>query len=906
MGYLAWSALSGSGLRVSRAKKAESPAFAHHPAPDVKLVMPEAREPDARGVDPGRARELFAPPSDTHPLPPLPLVTPPLVPLAALRPPPEPGPAVKLYGRLLRAEVKPFDAPNLFAQETPEGSESAEPAAAAPASDARTVADLSPEERAARVAGYKKLYDWLRIVDVKFGQIRNPDRYALAKHPDEDILFVEFNPATGLPRLPGQAPIPIKRANVAEFGFADTVLNQIELRRAEFSDPLTAGEYDQAILFARWCLDQRLDTPRALEVAEEMFKRAVPVLKEDPVPRLGLARCFEAGFQFEKAFQEYKALLAGPYSRNPLVLVCMAMIEARFRMFDDAEQHFLEAERYGRTQFFVQYGFGRFLLERGRAQEAVAHLRLANQSEPSGPESKYDRARMRVDLGSALLATGELQEASEWFDKARQANPQEQRALAGMISAALLAGGGSSSGGDVIANGATSALASVADLSNAGFEVLVATALANIGHADAASAKLAKANLLLAAAADPLRAYIPWRTLSYLAEITNNPEDALRYADMALENNPTDAWTLYQRGRILASRDDLDGAQDCFKRALDQELDFPDVLAALGELAHRRGDFASAERYLERAISLDPKLTQVMALRGLNFLDLGSLNDAEATFRKVRELDKDQPTAQNGLAWCFYMKGGDANVTEALNRLRELDDNRRAFPENDPHRVWARAQIERIKDHVEKVAWTDSFDRNNLLNDWTVEESNGPQFSIHDGLVTMAGSFRGNGRARMWQKKSSAAFVALEARITVHAGTNSRVGLFIARETARQGETQVEAEATLSRHNDEARNTIQTRVMKRGEEQMPYTDVAGFEWKLEVPVVVRIERTGESSDTKVRMLVDGIPVLENKPMANLGRGAGTELRLGVFAEGQTGRQVQVDIDDVQIVYREKK
>jgi hypothetical protein len=131
--------------------------------------------------------------------------------------------------------------------------------------------------------------------------------------------------------------------------------------------------------------------------------------------------------------------------------------------------------------------------------------------------------------------------------------------------------------------------------------------------------------------------------------------------------------------------------------------------------------------------------------------------------------------------------------------------------------------------------------------------------------------------------------------------------LFVARESPRAaGELQVEAEATISRHNDDTRNTIQTRVMKRGEEQMPYTDVAGFEWKLDTPVLVRIERTGESSDTRVRMLFDGVPVLEAKPMPNLGRGAANELRLGVFVEGQTGRQAQVDVDDVQIVYREKK
>jgi tetratricopeptide (TPR) repeat protein len=334
-----------------------------------------------------------------------------------------------------------------------------------------------------------------------------------------------------------------------------------------------------------------------------------------------------------------------------------------------------------------------------------------------------------------------------------------------------------------------------ADLPSVGFEMLVASALADIAHRDAAAAQRAKAALSLAASTDPMRAYVPWRSLSYLAELTGNAEDALRYIELAFENQPTDAWTLYQRGRIRAARDDLDGAQDSFRRALDEELDFPDALAAMGDLAYRRADHASAERYLERSVGLDPKQGNVMALRGLNFLQLGALADAEQTFQRALEIDHDQPTAWNGLAWCYYRKG---DSTAALAKLRDLDDNRRAFPEDDPHRVWARGQIARIQDHLEKVVWTDRFERNALRNDWTVEETDGPQFSIHDGVVTMKGTFtKANGRARMWQKKSAGSIVAIEERLTVRSGTTSRVGLFLSREIARSGETHLEAEVTL-------------------------------------------------------------------------------------------------------------
>ena len=44
------------------------------------------------------------------------------------------------------------------------------------------------------------------------------------------------------------------------------------------------------------------------------------------------------------------------------------------------------------------------------------------------------------------------------------------------------------------------------------------------------------------------------------------------------------------RGRLLAARDDLEGARASFVAALDREIDFVDALVALGELARRTED----------------------------------------------------------------------------------------------------------------------------------------------------------------------------------------------------------------------------------------------------------------------------------------------------------------------------
>jgi tetratricopeptide (TPR) repeat protein len=873
VGLLGWRSYGRAPVKTSH-QKPNTPAFVEHAAPDPARVRPAAR-----ASDPASGRELFAQPGETRPLPPLEFQPPPLAAFPGLRPPPVPGPAPAFFGKLLRASVAPLDAPDLF------GAEASDSAAPATAGDS----GATGIPLAQRIAGYKRSFDWLRTSDFKFGQIVNPDRFGLRRRPNEPILFVEYDPDKGVPRIPGLAPVPIEQKNVSEFDFADTVPNQVEIRRAAFGATLAAAEYDAALSFADWCIEKRHEAPRALAVAEEIFRRAAGVITTDPAPRIGLARVYEAGFQFEKAFQEYRALLDATHS--PRVMARLAVLEARFRLFDQARARFEEAARGGRTDWQVQYGFGRFLAQRGEYAGALEHLQLANQFEPTGAEDKRERVGLRVALASALLATGDLAGGAEWIDKALQADAGDPQAQAARLSLLALGGGKPAANGE---------LESASD--GGSFEVLLARGIERLAARDAKNARLAEDLLEQAAAADPLRASLALRALSWLAETTGHPEQALHLVEAALENDPLDPWSLYQKGRLAAARDDLDGAEEAFARALEIELDFADALVAMGELQHRRGEFLAAERYLERALQLEGKRADVLALRGLNQIRMGSLRDAEDTLRAALAVDPDQPGARAGLAWCQYRRN---DPTQAISSLRDLDDSRRALPPTDPMRVWAQGQIERIQDHVQKVAWTDRFERSNLMNQWEPDEKNGPQLSIHDGHVTLAGVFKSSGRARLWREIGAAIFVSVEMKITVHADTTAQVGLSVSRETQRAGETQVDAEAVVLRHFEPGRNTVQTRLVTRGHEDDPYVDAAGLEWKFEQPMTVRIERSGDSSDTRIRILVDGFPVVEGKPMPTLGRGT-NPLRLSLFAEGATGKKVNVDLDDVEVVYRETK
>lgn len=858
--------------------------------PDVARVLPAKRELSVF------ERELCAEPRDTRPLPPLDIEAPPLPPLAGLAPPPVPGPAPHVFGKLLRAAAAPARVEGLFA--AADDGVGAEPSDAE-AEDGGALAELaalakdakrkSPEELAAELEGWKKLYDWIRINEGRplFGYVRNEDRFGLHLATNEPVLFVEVDPETGREKFPGQAPTRFERARVLEFALAANFENQIQIRRREFGKSIGAGQYLAVLGFADECVRRRTEARRALEVAAELYQLANTQAADDPTPRLGLARCYEAGFDFERAYQVYQELLSSGFAHRPEVHARLGELEARFRLFASAEQRFHEAERLGRADWSVAWSFGRYLLDRGRHTEALERLKTAYKFEPAN-EDKSVRAAVRYDLGRAHLALGELAPARELFEKALQADASFARARAGLTACDLLAKTSSSQTGGLTVT-----------RERASFEELYTGALADLA---ARQWQQAKDGLLLAADADPLRAHLAWRALSWLAERTGYSDEAVRWIDEAYAADPTDAWTCFQRGRLYVQRDDLDGAREMFSAALDLDLDFADALVALGELSARRGEREAAERYFDRALLLEPARTEVHALRGWNLLFAGDVRAAEASFRQGAATAPGDAACGLGLAWCTYRSGG---TDATLQQFADVEDGRRGFGDGDALAAYAKAQIARVSDHASKVIWSDRFERRVLRNEWVTEEAAGPTLALVDGELVLRGNYDENGSTRVWRAYPPAVFYAVDLDVTIAHESKARIGVFLAKERPVRGSGGVQTlgKVAIARHME---GELQVLTQDRSDNQENWTDVPAVGgvawWPTDRPVHVRIERLGEGSEATGRIAIDGITVAEGFRMTALAQ-ANQELRVGVFAEGATGRPVKVTIDDVEVVYR---
>lgn len=906
LGFLTFRVMTAADVTQRGGSAGEEVELVRFAVPDVATALP--REEMHRPLD----RDLLSPPSDVRPLPPLGIVEPPRASLVALFPPPEPGPAPPAFSDLLRrsvdVEIDPDEAAELFGDggaelddveyeyddfelfeddaRVKEPTSLLEDLKAAAGERDDPLEDLTPAEQLQLIAGYKKQYDWtFDEVRTTFGRIENKDRYGLRTDPDrasEPFLFVEVLPERGgVERFPGFAPVTVDRATVKDWGFAHTFSNEIEVRRRELGAALRRSTFAPAMALADECVRRRLDAPRALEIASELYLRCGEFDPTDTAPRLGLARCYEAGFRFDEAFALYQ-VLAEELAAHAEVHARLGLLEARFFLYEQAEERLRRAVRVDRGSWEARWAIGSFLASRGRYVEAEEHLEAADRAVPNDPELLADRTAIRVDLASAKLALGEVADAHVLFGRALSAAPDDQRARAGWIATELF--------GEPGTNGA--AQPPPADASeDAGLELLVARGLAALAAGDLATAK---AQLEAAASADPLRANVAWRALSYLAERAGQGGEAQRYVELALECDPTDPWALYQAGRIAADDEDVAGARELFLAALDQDLDFVDALAALGEMSFQMGDFEDAERYLARAVELDPDRVALYGLRGLNHLLRQSPADARDAFEAGRALDPSDEVCRAGLAWCTYLAG---DSEQAMVQLRELDDALRDRPEDDPMRVWATSNIARIQDHEQKVEWSDTFDRKDIANSWEYREAAGPRFRIVDGEIVVEGTFNQTGAAMLWREKAASLFVAVEAEVWIDPSTKADVGLFLSRESTRRTSTETIERVAVVRHHD---GSLQVNIQKEGNTPKMVDMEQPFptgRW-----VRLRIERHGSEADTRVTLFADGVPLIENVQMASLR--ASTPLLIGFLAEGEPGRPVKARLERFRLVYRE--
>lgn len=128
------------------------------------------------------------------------------------------------------------------------------------------------------------------------------------------------------------------------------------------------------------------------------------------------------------------------------------------------------------------------------------------------------------------------------------------------------------------------------------------------------------------------------------------PEQALSVADSRLAQAPHDAEARAWRARALVRLGRAPEAETEYRQALSAVPNDTDLLYGLGDALARQQHFEAALPPLDRARQLDPKRSDVEALRGRVLRALGRQQEARDAFRAAARLDPGSAEAKAGLA----------------------------------------------------------------------------------------------------------------------------------------------------------------------------------------------------------------------------------------------------------------
>ena len=89
-------------------------------------------------------------------------------------------------------------------------------------------------------------------------------------------------------------------------------------------------------------------------------------------------------------------------------------------------------------------------------------------------------------------------------------------------------------------------------------------------------------------------------------------------------------------GREHYQKREFDKAEPMLREVIEANDGFADVHNMLGVMAHERGNFALAEKHLERATELNPNYTEAMLNLAVTYNDQGKYEAGRSIYRRIR------------------------------------------------------------------------------------------------------------------------------------------------------------------------------------------------------------------------------------------------------------------------------
>lgn len=416
--------------------------------------------------------------------------------------------------------------------------------------------------------------------------------------------------------------------------------------------------------------------------AESLMSEAKSALADDPNGYRLLADFYTSTGQTDKALAEFGALQA-KHPKDMAVAKSYARLLAATDRYPEAEkinQEVLKANPRDGEGINIQ---GQLLIRQGHPDQAVRVLE-------SGLKNDADNPLLHYNLGNALAAVGDAGRAeTEWREAARlsPSMTQVQQLLAEVSIAKNDAGALKQAAEALIQQLPTSPAGYVyraraegmqsqtklveQDLQKA-LEIAPQdpTTVTKLADWRAQNRQFADAEKFYerALASDPN--YVPaMKGLLGLYVSQKRSAAALQRLDEQLDKAPNNSSYHQLKGVLLASNKDYNGAAVELRKAIDLDKKNNDATILLAQVEAERAGPNKAIAGYEQAIQQNPRDMRAYFMLGLQYERVGNWQKAEEMYRKVLEIQPDQPLANNNLAYLMLEHGGNVDVALSLAQI---------------------------------------------------------------------------------------------------------------------------------------------------------------------------------------------------------------------------------------------
>jgi tetratricopeptide (TPR) repeat protein len=156
---------------------------------------------------------------------------------------------------------------------------------------------------------------------------------------------------------------------------------------------------------------------------------------------------------------------------------------------------------------------------------------------------------------------------------------------------------------------------------------------------------------------------------------SGKPIEAAQIYRHMLEENQDSAQTAYNLALALEAMNDMKGAEDTLRNAIDRHPMLAKVRAELGQLELAQGDLQSAQKWLESALDLEPELAETRGDLAMVYAKRGDMVTAERLLRQAIEDDPKYVKDHLNLGLILAQQNRKSDAEEELDKAVALSPN---------------------------------------------------------------------------------------------------------------------------------------------------------------------------------------------------------------------------------------